>query len=283
MKNFSLKISVVLLLSLGLWNCSTSPKEKNNSVSQGNKYLISTKFGDIKIVLFDETPLHRDNFKKLVEDSFYNGTIFHRVISNFMIQGGDPDSKNASEGQRLGAGNLPYTIPAEIVDSLIHKKGALAAARQSDQVNPKRNSSGSQFYIVQGASVNEQQLKSIERNLNNARKRSFGSQFMNDSNQFALRNKFLAARSKSLRDSAKYYGEIIERKIDSAYESLAFKYSEKNIQLYDSLGGTPHLDGQYTVFGEVVEGLEIIDSIAKVQKDKLDRPLEDIKMTIKKL
>jgi peptidyl-prolyl cis-trans isomerase B (cyclophilin B) len=183
------------------------------------KFIIHTDYGDMKGILYNETPKHRDNFVKLVKQGYYDGLLFHRVINGFMIQGGDPDSKNAKPGQRLGSGGPGYTVPAEFNAKLIHKKGALSAARQGDQVNPSKASSGSQFYIVQGKKANPGQL------------------------------------------SANY---TVEQK-----------------KIYETIGGTPFLDMQYTVYGEITEGLDVIDKIAAVEKDASDRPLKDVKMTIK--
>lgn len=193
---------------------------------------ITTKFGDMKVVLYDDTPIHKENFVKLVKDGFYDGTIFHRVIKDFMIQGGDPDSKEATEGQRLGNGGPGYTIDAELNTPHFHKKGALAAARKGDRINPEKKSSGSQFYIVQGKTYTKAGLESL-----NERK----------------------------------------KQMDANAEAL----TEEQIEVYSTLGGTPHLDGSYTVFGEVVEGMNIIDSIANVATKPGDRPLEDVVMSMK--
>ncbi|HEY9082423.1 MAG TPA: peptidylprolyl isomerase [Vicingaceae bacterium] len=192
------------------------------------KVLLSTEYGNIKIKLFNETPQHRDNFIKLVKEGFYNETLFHRVIKDFMIQGGDPDSKNAQKGEYLGEGDVGYTIPTEFNPKLIHKRGALAAARQGDNVNPQKRSSGCQFYIVQGRKFTTEEIERIE-------------------------------KSKQ--------GRI--------------EYTDEQYKTYETLGGTPHLDMDYTVFGEVIEGLDVVDKIAAVKRDRKDRPLEDIKITIK--
>jgi cyclophilin family peptidyl-prolyl cis-trans isomerase len=188
--------------------------------------LIETKYGNMKIRLYDETPLHRDNFIKLAEEGFFDGTLFHRIIDGFMIQGGDPDSKNAKPGQALGMGGPDYTVPAEFNSDLVHYRGVLAAARQPDVVNPKRASSGSQFYIVHGGEITDMTLTTMER-----------------------------------------------RK--------GIKYTDEQRSKYKDLGGYPMLDNEYTVFGEVVEGLEVIEKIAKAQKDRRDRPVDDIRMTVK--
>ncbi|MCD6329537.1 MAG: peptidylprolyl isomerase [Candidatus Cloacimonetes bacterium] len=180
-----------------------------------------TNYGDITIKLYNETPQHRDNFLKLVEECFYDSTLFHRVIAGFMIQAGDPDSKGAMPQKQLGAGGPGYTVPAEFRKDLIHKKGALAAARQGDQVNPQKRSSGSQFYIVVGRSWTADEMKMIE-----------------------------------------------ERK--------GIKYTDEQKEIYETLGGYPFLDREYTVFGEVVEGLDIVDAISLVDTNPADRPLQDV-------
>jgi peptidyl-prolyl cis-trans isomerase B (cyclophilin B) len=186
---------------------------------------IQTSFGNMLVKLYDETPQHKDNFLKLSEEGFFDDLLFHRVIEGFMIQGGDPDSRNAAAGARLGSGGPGYQVPAEFNATLVHKKGALSAARTGDAVNPEKKSSGSQFYIVHGQPMPEDQLKMFER-----------------------------------------------RK--------GIEYSEEQKEVYINQGGTPFLDMDYTVFGEVIEGLEVIDKIAAVQKDAADRPAEDVKMKI---
>lgn len=187
--------------------------------------LIETEFGNMVVKLYNATPEHQANFMKLASEGFYNELLFHRVIEGFMIQGGDPNSRNASSNQPLGAGGPGYTLPAEFVDTLIHVKGALAAARTGDQVNPQKRSSGSQFYIVQGRPTSEATLKTI------------------------------AARG-------------------------GFDYSSDQVKSYIELGGTPFLDQNYTVFGQVIDGLDVIDKIAAVRKGPADRPIKDVKMKI---
>ncbi|PCJ80796.1 MAG: peptidylprolyl isomerase [Bacteroidetes bacterium] len=203
----------------------------NVASSKGpKKVVIHTDFGDMVVLLSDSTPQHRDNFIKLAEEGFYDGLLFHRVMSDFMIQGGDPKSKGAEKGVRLGSGGPGYTIPNEMRSDHLHVKGALAAARQPDSVNPDRNSSGSQFYIVQGGKYKEGELKSFE-----------------------------------MRHQA---------------TNPDFRYSDKMKTAYLELGGYAPLDLNYTVFGYVIEGLDIIDSIAAVKTDRSDRPLEDVKFSI---
>ena len=257
-----------------------SLKPKINDEIARNIYVIETDFGNMTIKLFDETPKHRDNFKKLVADSFYNGTLFHRIIPGFMIQGGSPNLNNEPSVKQL---NTVQTLDAEFLDSLIHKKGALAAARQGDNINPKKRSSGSQFYIVQGNAVEKGSLARAEQNINAQRKRSLANFIFEDSINAGLKSSYLNARRNKQQDSTAYYGKKLEEKLSAAMIGKEFKYSNKQIALYDSLGGSPHLDGAYTIFGEVISGMNIIDSIANAKKDRANRPLQDIKMIIKKL
>lgn len=206
----------------------TKTVEKSIEVNPPDACLveIQTEYGNMLVQLYDATPQHQDNFLKLAREGFYDSLLFHRVINNFMIQGGDPDSKDAAPGKVLGSGGPGYTIPAEFVDSLIHVKGALSAARTGDAVNPQKRSSGSQFYIVHGQPQSEQALAMIE-----ARK--------------------------------------------------GIRYTSEQKEAYMEQGGTPFLDQDYTVFGQVVEGLEVIDKIATVATDRRDRPKEDVRMKIR--
>lgn len=206
-------------------NIATEPKEEETK-EKTTMVIISTDLGEMKAVLYNETPLHKENFIKLAKEGYFDGCLFHRVIDGFMIQGGDPDSKTAKPGQMLGQGGPGYTIPAEFKQELIHKKGALAAARMADQVNPQKASSGSQFYIAQGKSYTENELNMLSSRMGKA-------------------------------------------------------FNKQQMEAYTTIGGVPFLDYEYTVFGEVVEGLEVIDKIAAVEKDRRDRPVQDIKMTIK--
>ncbi len=239
---------------------------------------IDTKYGAIKVRLYDETPLHRDNFVKLSHDKFFDGTIFHRVIDGFMIQGGDPDSKNAEPGQQLGEGGPGYKIPAEFNPKLFHKRGVIAAAREGDAVNPKKESAGSQFYIAQGRVYTKNELNMLQSRLNNRLK----------SDIFMKVNKRYDKKLRELQQAVKIEEmnklmKKMEEQVDSIYQQQKIVFSPEQIKAYTTVGGIPHLDGNYTVFGEVIEGENLIDSIAKVKRDANDRPLEDIKMTVKVL
>ena len=223
-------ISTMLFFAMG---CSESPSSESvvadASGVLSRQVKIGTSFGDMIVELSDSTPAHRDNFIKLASEGFYDSLLFHRVIKGFMVQGGDPNSRGADLSQRLGMGGPGYTVPAEIDPQFIHVKGALAAARQGDQVNPTRRSSGSQFYIVQGRDVSQQMLQGVVRNI------------------------------------AQATGE-------------SFSYTPDQIAQYTELGGTPHLDMQYTVFGRVIEGLDVLDAICEATSTRSNRPLEDITM-----
>ncbi|MEL6986272.1 MAG: peptidylprolyl isomerase [Bacteroidota bacterium] len=211
-----IQLALIVLLGIFLSTCNSDPNEYA---------VIETSYGDIKLKVYGSTPLHQENFMKLVDEAFYDDLLFHRVIGNFMIQGGDPDSKDAAQGARLGNGGPGYTVPSEI--SAPHFRGALAAARTPDNVNPKRESSGSQFFIVTGMTWDAGRMANWE-------------------------------------------------KVNQV------KYSPEQIEMYGSIGGRPDLDGKYTVFGEVMEGMDVVDQIANVAKDQFDRPVENLSFKIRR-
>lgn len=266
---------LILLAPLSL----SAQKEK---VDKENLVLISTEFGDIKVKLYNETPLHRDNFLKLVNEKFYDSTLFHRVIKNFMIQGGDPKSKNALPDVMLGEGDVGYTIPAEFVGKYFHKKGALAAARQGDDVNPQRASSGCQFYIVHGKVFNETDLANMEARINMMNKQKIFSEIISKPENASLKNRFITNQQAGKQDSIIALTMIIEPMIAAEQQKQGlYQFTEEQRKAYTTVGGAPHLDSGYTVFGEVVEGLEVIDKIAEVEKNQFDRPKKDVRMTMK--
>lgn len=268
----------LLVLLLGSFSPGYTQNIKDKMEKQKETMLlIATSLGDIKVKLYNETPQHRDNFIKLAKEGFYNGTIFHRVIKDFMIQGGDPESKNAPKNKSLGSGDTGYTVPAEFVyPQYFHKKGALSAARQSDEVNPKKASSGCQFYIVTGKAYSEGQILGMEQQMNHGKVQEVF-------NELVSKN---AAKIKKLRLDRDKDGlfelqeELIAEAKAKADELPDFKFTPEQVKAYTTVGGTPHLDNQYTVFGEVVEGLDIVDAIQKVKTNKGDRPEDDIKMTV---
>lgn len=235
---------------------------------------ITTSLGDITVKLYDETPLHRDNFLKLAKEGYYNGTIFHRVIKDFMIQGGDPNSRDPQPGAHYGTGGPDYTIPAEIIPGIFHKRGTLAAARQGDEVNPERRSSGSQFYISWGKVYNQGQLGQLSKQLEVQAQQQI-------LNKLAMEHRAEIMQLRKNRDQAglmELQNDLIAQTKAIANEQGVVGLTEAQKEAYTTVGGVPHLDGQYTVFGEVSEGLEVIDRIQKVQTDDYDRPIDDVRI-----
>jgi peptidyl-prolyl cis-trans isomerase B (cyclophilin B) len=235
------------------------------------KVKIQTMLGDIVVRLYDETPIHRDNFIKLVREGYYDGTLFHRVIKGFMIQGGDPDSKGAPIGKMLGVGGPDYTLEAEIKDNLFHKRGALAAARQGDEVNPQRRSSGSQFYIVWGQVYNEGQLRQFSKQLKMQKIQSAFNQLVGQHH-----DEIMQMRRERNREGLQALQEQLADEAEAQVTGDGI--TEEQMKIYTTIGGTPHLDGQYTVFGEVEEGLDVVELIQGSATGRADRPLDDIEM-----
>ena len=238
------------------------------------KVKIQTTLGDIVVRLYDETPIHRDNFMKLVKEGYYDGTLFHRVIKDFMIQGGDPNSKGAPAGMTLGVGGPDYTLEAEIKDGLFHKRGALAAARQGDQVNPERRSSGSQFYIVWGQVYNEGQLRQFSQQMKMQRMQDVFNKLASEH-----RDEIMQMRRERNRAGLQELQDKLIAEAESKVPDFSGLTDEQK-KVYSTLGGTPHLDGQYTVFGEVENGLDIVEMIQNTTTGQGDRPVDDIEMKI---
>jgi cyclophilin family peptidyl-prolyl cis-trans isomerase len=268
----NIKVFICITLFIGILISSAGFSYAQESEK---KVVIKTKYGNMTVLLYNETPLHRDNFLKLAKEGFYNDLLFHRVIKDFMIQGGDPKSKNAPSGMQLGAGDPGYTIPAEINPLFCHKKGALAAARTGDSFNPERRSSGSQFYIVKGKVWTDPELL----------------QFTDKQKYQAVRTEIMKMvkenqttvnrlQNENKRDSLDLLFNAYQAEAEKKVDVSKFTVNEKRRQLYTTIGGTPHLDDAYTVFGEVIDGLNVIDSISVVETAPGDRPLQDIKMTV---
>ncbi|MBI5218149.1 MAG: peptidylprolyl isomerase [Bacteroidia bacterium] len=237
---------------------------------------MKTDMGIIKMKLYNETPKHRDNIIKLINQKYYDGMLFHRVIKDFMIQTGDPDSKNAARGTFLGNGGPSYTIPAEFNPKLVHKRGALAAARLGDDMNPKKESSGSQFYIVQGKIFSEQELAQMEFNMNQQAKNMFYISHINKPENFKLKNKVDSLNKAKDANGINKIVADLDNTIGKGFVPAKFTAEQKKI--YTTVGGSPHLDGSYTIFGEVLEGMDIVDKISSVKVDQNSRPLDNIKI-----
>ena len=240
------------------------------------KVKISTTLGDITVRLYDETPLHRDNFLKLASEGFFNGTLFHRVIKDFMIQGGDPESKGAPAGKSLGSGGPGYNVPAEIRPALFHKRGALSAARLGDEVNPAKESSGSQFYIVWGKVYKVAELKQLEHQMKM-------QQEQNIFNALAMEHREEIMNLRRNRDREglmELQDKLAKMAMEKSKELGAPAFTQEQVEVYTTQGGTPFLDGGYTVFGEVEEGLDIVEAIQNAETSMGDRPKTDVVMTV---
>lgn len=235
---------------------------------------ITTTLGDIVVRLYDETPLHRDNFLKLATTGYYDNVLFHRVIKDFMIQGGDPNSKEAVPGAQYGTGGPDYTIEAEIKPELIHKRGALAAARQGDEVNPERRSSGSQFYIVWGQVYNQGQIGQLAKQMDMQAQQAIFNQLVAEH-----RSEIMQLRRDRNQEGLMELQNDLQAQTYAKFQSMPNKgLTDAQKEAYTTVGGTPHLDGQYTVFGEVIEGLDVVEKIQSTKTQRGDRPCEDIKI-----
>ncbi len=267
----SFSLFVVLIVTFSSFN---RVKAQN---SNSTKVLIETNLGNIKVLLYNETPLHRDNFLKLVQQHYYDSLLFHRCIQNFMIQGGDPDSKHAPSDYLLGEGGPNYTVPAEFNSSLYHKKGALAAARDSDLDSPSQASSASQFYIVQGRVFTDSLLRTNQ--AKRITKMRLFNEIINRPEHKTYLEKYKAFAKAKNNDSIKVIYDYFNQKVDKEFETaVLYKFTEEQIKTYSTIGGTPHLDLSYTVFGEVIEGLDIIDKIAAQKIDSNNRPLNEVRI-----
>ena len=250
----------------------------NNS---GSDYLVTIKTnqGDMVAILYEETPKHKANFIKLAKEHYFDSLLFHRVIEGFMIQGGDPDSKNAAPDQPLGMGGPGYTIDAEINSKFFHEKGTLSAARLGDQQNPSKASSGSQFYIVQGRVTSQAELDGLkidQGKLNTC----FQQMMQNPSNQPLIDTLNQIYMSGDMQAYQQKIYSLVPRLEKETGIKIYKEVSEEKIKAYSTVGGAPHLDGEYSVFGKVINGLDVIDKIARLQKGANDRPMEDIRMVV---
>lgn len=249
----------------------------NTPVESGRIVNIETSEGPIKVLLYDGTPKHQENFVKLASEGFYDGVLFHRVIKDFMVQTGDPDSKSATADSMLGSGDPGYTIEAEIdYPRYFHKYGALAAARTGDQVNPEKRSSGSQFYIVTGNKYSPRQIEQMSQRMADGKKQAYFRELQKKHHE-EIKSLYAAKDTVALEN-------LRQRMIKETEENVvAEPLPEAVSEAYTTIGGTPHLDGEYTVFGEVLEGMETVEKIQNSATGRGDRPIEDIriiKMTV---
>lgn len=261
------RIIILIAMALGTMEGCASPNYPKE------KYIVKivTSKGDMIVELFSETPEHRDNFLKHAREGYYEGLAFHRVIKDFMIQSGDPETRNMQPGRTYGKGGPGYTVPAEFRSELFHKKGALSAARQGDAINPERRSSGSQFYIVQGKVLSDDELAMMEQNLSHKKRSAIAYKEVEKFYRDSIEKLQILPREEQQ--------AAINRVGQAAYDvAPGFTFSPDARQAYTTLGGSPHLDGEYTVFGQVIEGLEIIDAIAASPTDKNDCPLKKIEI-----
>ena len=270
------------MVAFTLMSCSTinseagsnSSAQKKNTDNKMTKVELKTTYGKIVVELYNETPQHRDNFIKLVNEGYYDGVLFHRVIKDFMIQTGDGNSKTAGPETALGDGDPGYTIEAEFVyPKYFHKRGALAAARTGDQVNPERRSSGSQFYIVTGKVYSSDDLQAMTKRMADMRKQDIFRRLVNE-------NSAKITELQQNQDNAglqELQNQLIQQtEVEAA--ATPFTMTDEQINAYTSIGGTPHLDGQYTVFGEVIKGMDVVDKIQNAKTGRMDRPVTDIKI-----
>ena len=271
-----MKISItsIILCVLCAVNVHGATTKNSQKVDKRVKVEVKTSMGDFVVELYNETPQHRDNFVKLAREGYYDGVLFHRVINQFMVQAGDPSSKSADSTAVLGEGDPGYTLPAEFVyPKYFHKRGVLAAARTADQVNPERRSSGSQFYVVTGRVYTPDMLDGMKKRQADQRKQ----QIFND---FAMQHIDSIRAMQSRNDMAgleALQNELIA-KTEAQYATAPFEFTPEQVEAYTTVGGTPHLDGQYTVFGEVVQGYETINKIQNVETGAHDRPRTDVKI-----
>ncbi len=246
------------------------------SESQSKYAVISTNFGDIKIMLYDDTPKHRDSFIKLVNSAHYDGTLFYRVIKNFVIQGGSSDSRNAPPGKQIGYGSSKLVIDSEFTENRFHKKGAICAPRQPEDINHFKMSDISQFYIVQGRVYTNEELDLVEKSVNNPIK-------------IKLKKKYYLPYKEELQKLKSENPQEFNKRLREIKEKIAFEYalsnklefSEEQRKVYTTIGGLPELDDDYTVFGEVVSGFDVVNKIASLKVDKNDRPYTDVKIEIR--
>ena len=267
------KLFILAAIIMTFVACNSGSK-KTTTMEKRTQVKIETTLGNIIVELYNETPLHRDNFIKLTKEGVYDSTLFHRVIRQFMIQAGDPDSKAATDTAQLGGGDVGYTIPAEFVPKFFHKKGALAAARMGDEGNPQRASSGCQFYIVTGRKFREAQLLDMAGQRNNNRI----DEIFNELARKHMKEIYKLRKAND-QDGLMELQDSLEAQAYAQYkEEEPFMFTPEQLTAYSTIGGAPHLDGAYTVFGQVIEGMETVEKIEGTKTGKADRPIENVRI-----
>ncbi|UZR95417.1 peptidylprolyl isomerase [Chondrinema litorale] len=276
------KVLIYLVFSTLLIQCQKSGEPVNlDEISPEEDFIVNieTSYGTMKAILYDETPKHKQNFLKLANEGFYTDLLFHRIIKGFMLQGGDPDSRNAGKDDILGRGDPGYTIPAEFNEKLFHKKGALSAARMNDQVNPKKESNGSQFFIVQGQKYTEEELASTA--IDYRKLYTYFDSAMRSNEFNEMKSRFASLQTEGSKEDIRNFIVGAKDTLESVYSvELDNPMPQERIEVYTTIGGYPSLDGAYTVFGQVIDGLDVIDVLSAKETGKGDRPLEDLKMKV---
>lgn len=271
---FALILALMTLQTVSAATPAINQNKPDMTAEKNVNVAVKTTLGDFVVELYNDTPKHRDNFVKLVNEGYYNGLLFHRVIRDFMVQTGDPDSRNAKPGQMLGSGDPGYEIDAEIIcPTHINRRGALAAARTGDNVNPERRSSGSQFYVVTGRRFSDGQIDQMEQQANHARGQEIFNRLVKEN-----RDTIMSLRRARETEKLNALQQKLNEQTLAELKANPFKYSEAQREIYRTQGGAPHLDGAYTVFGEVVSGMETIEAIEKVETGEADRPVKDVKI-----
>lgn len=270
---------ITIITAIIVTACAGNSKSEKKTINMENVketlVRLETTMGDITVKLYDETPKHKENFIKLVKEGTYDSTLFHRVIKNFMIQAGDPLSKTATDTTVLGSGDVGYTIPAEFNNKYFHKKGALAAARQGDEVNPDKESSGCQFYIVTGRKFSEAQMINMENHMNEARL----EEVFNNLARKHMKEIYKMRKAGDTEGLLELQDSLESQARNIVDKEPALRYTKEQKQAYTTIGGAPHLDGAYTVFGEVVDGMDVVEKIEQVGTNRADRPKVDIRIT----
>lgn len=269
-----MKVKVHTKFILFLWLMLAGGVACSNENNENSSLLMETDLGNVTIKLYDDTPEHRDNIIKLAKKGYYDGVLFHRVINDFMVQTGDPNSKEAKAGARLGNGGPNYTIPAEIIyPKYIHKRGAVCAARMGDDVNPEKRSSGSQFYIVTGRLFNEDAMNLLQMGRKNKACEVVFSELMRKH-----RDEFLKMNQENDSIGMIVLRDTLVAQTERMVNPKDYQFTPEELKAYTTVGGAPHLDGEYTVFGEVTEGMDVIEQIEQTETGEFDRPLKDIRI-----